>query len=177
MLVTQTWGWVIVLVHTSFIHRIPIKSRFTSHNKNTKRDRWDHKQFLKIFDWRNKNVTSWVTNFKLDFSSSLWYNIRAATHTNIFVVSFDIVQKEGGAWGQTHEQNSYCKSVKVCEGLLKGRIGWILGYIWQSFHISTPLFVDFCRNRRLRAFQKFRQKDLQPTCSKTNGGQWLFERC
>ena len=77
ILITQRWKWVIVHVHTRFIHRIQMKSRFTSHNKNTKRDRWDHKQFLKIIDWQHKNVTSWVTNFKLDFSPSPWHNVRA----------------------------------------------------------------------------------------------------
>ena len=118
ILITQTWEWVIVHVHTSFIHRIPMKSRFMSHNKNTKRDRWDHKQFLKIFDWQHKNVTSWVTNFKLDFSPSPWHNVRAGFPRQYY--RFKIFFKKGGRGGEAGAnpmQNNCYKSVKVCKGL------------------------------------------------------------
>ena len=33
-----------------------------------------------------------------------------------------------------------------------------------------PYFVDFCRNRRLRAFYKVHKKHLQPRCSKRQRG-------
>ena len=131
MLVTQTWGWVIVHVHTSFIHRIPIKSRFTSHNKNTKSDRWDHKQFLKIFDWQHKNVTSWVTNFKLDFSPSPSYNIGAEFPRQYY--RFKIFFKKEGRGGQGPTP---CTKLllQICKGLwgpLKGRICLVFQVIFD----------------------------------------------
>ena len=53
-------------------------------------------------------------------------------------------------------------------------------FFWYIFHRSTPYFINFCRKRRLPAFNKVRQKKLRPKCSKQGGGvggvQQLFKQ-
>ena len=59
--------------------------------------------------------------------------------------------------------------------LFKGRIVYILGYIWPIFHSTIPNFVDFCCNRWLREFYKVRWKNILPNVPNEhfrNGTVW-----